>query len=126
MPRSRPGLTVRRAAVVAAVLALTGAASSCGLVSLAQAAPARGAPALRANARGTTAGWRIVKQVHGGPFGGFSTVISVGRTGGWAFNQGSVPTALAAQRFQPFYLVAGAVPGPAQRGRGRGRRHVAR
>jgi hypothetical protein len=31
--------------------------------------------------------------VHGGPFGGFSTVISVGRTGGWAFNQGSVPTA---------------------------------
>ncbi len=138
MPSSRPDRTVRRAAVVAAVLALTGTASACALVSpvqaapaqgaSAQAAPARGVPARggparvataqeataqeatareaaareaaarvaaarEAAARGVTAAWRIVKQVHGGPFGGFSTVISVGRTGGWAFNQGSVPTA---------------------------------
>ena len=88
MPSSRPDRNVRRAAVVAAVLALTGTASSCALAGSAQAAPAQAAPA-----RGATAAWRIVKQVHGGPFGGFSAVISVGRTGGWAFNQGSVPTA---------------------------------
>ena len=61
-------------------LAITGAASSSAL-----AAPRTGLPMIPA--------WRIVKQVHNGPFGGFSTVIAVGKNGGWAFNQGSVPTA---------------------------------
>jgi hypothetical protein len=37
--------------------------------------------------------WRIIKQVHNGPFGGFTAVTAVGKNGGWAFNQGSVPTA---------------------------------
>ena len=31
--------------------------------------------------------------MHNGPFGGFTAVIAVGRTGGWAFNQGTAPTA---------------------------------
>jgi hypothetical protein len=37
--------------------------------------------------------WSIVKQLHSGPFGGFSTVSAVGRNGGWAFDKGSAPTA---------------------------------
>jgi type IV secretory pathway VirB2 component (pilin) len=89
MPRSRPHQNVRRAgAVVAAALALTGLAfTSAASSSAAQAAPAPAA------ARPAAAGWHIVKQVHNGPFGGFTAVIAVGRTGGWAFNQGPVPTA---------------------------------
>jgi hypothetical protein len=89
MPSSRPHQNVRRAgAVVAAALALTGLAfTSAAASSAAQAAPAPAA------AHPAAAGWHIVKQVHNGPFGGFTTVITVGRTGGWAFNQGPVPTA---------------------------------
>jgi hypothetical protein len=69
---------VRRvAAATAALLAVTGAASFPAL-----AAPQPMKPV-----------WRIVKQVHNGPFGGFSTVIAVGKNGGWAFNKGSTPTA---------------------------------
>jgi hypothetical protein len=37
--------------------------------------------------------WRIVKDVHSGPFGGFSAVVAVGRDGGWAFDAGPAPTA---------------------------------
>jgi hypothetical protein len=89
MPSSRPHQNVRRAgAVVASALALTGLAfTSAASSSAAQAAPAPTA------ARPAAAGWHIVKQVHNGPFGGFTAVIAVGRTGGWAFNQGPVPTA---------------------------------
>jgi hypothetical protein len=89
MPSSRPHQNVRRAgAVVAAALALTGLAfTSAAASSAGQAAPAP------ATAHPAAAAWRIVKQVHNGPFGGFTTVIAVGRTGGWAFNQGPVPTA---------------------------------
>jgi type IV secretory pathway VirB2 component (pilin) len=89
MPSSRPHQNVRRAgAVVAAALALTGLAfTSAAASSAAQAAPAPAA------AHPAAAGWHIVKQVHNGPFGGFTAVIAVGRTGGWAFNQGPVPTA---------------------------------
>jgi type IV secretory pathway VirB2 component (pilin) len=94
MLSSNPGSTrraVRRAAAVTAtVLAVTTAASF----------PALAAPALAVQVRGSggtahpvTAAWRIVKQVHSGPFGGFTAVIAVGKNGGWAFNQGSVPTA---------------------------------
>jgi hypothetical protein len=89
MPSNRPHQNLRRAgAVVAAALALTGLAfTSAASSSAAQAAPAPAA------ARPAAAGWHIVKQVHNGPFGGFTAVIAVGRTGGWAFNQGPVPTA---------------------------------
>jgi type IV secretory pathway VirB2 component (pilin) len=85
MPSSRPHQNVRRAgAVVASALALTGLAfTSAASSSAAQAARAH--PAASA--------WHIIKQVHNGPFGGFTAVIAVGRTGGWAFNQGPVPTA---------------------------------
>jgi type IV secretory pathway VirB2 component (pilin) len=77
---------VRRAeTVIAVVLALTGLAFTSAPSSSAVAAPATAHPAAPA--------WDIVKQVHNGPFGGFTAVIAVGRTGGWAFNQGPVPTA---------------------------------
>jgi len=69
--------TVRRIGIVAsAVIAATAAASY----------PALAAPA-------TAQTWHIVKQVHTGSFGGFSAVTAVGKNGGWAFGQGSVPTA---------------------------------
>jgi type IV secretory pathway VirB2 component (pilin) len=89
MPSSRPHQNVRRAgAVVAAALALTGLAfTSAASSSAAQAAPAP------VSAHPAAAAWHIVKQVHNGPFGGFTAVIAVGRTGGWAFNQGPAPTA---------------------------------
>ena len=89
MPSSRPHQNVRRAgAVAAAALALTGLAfTTAAASSAAQAAPAPAA------AHPAAAGWHIVKQVHNGPFGGFTTVMAVGRTGGWAFNQGPLPTA---------------------------------
>jgi hypothetical protein len=70
----------RRAAVImTAALAAAGAVSGTALTAQA-AVP--GGPA-----------WHIVKQVHDGPFGGFTAVTAVGKNGGWAFNQGSVPTA---------------------------------
>jgi hypothetical protein len=79
---------VRRTAVIAAtVLTAAGAASY----------PAAAVPALAATARGTVQvaapSWQVVKQVHNGSLGGFSAVTAVGKNGGWAFNQGSVPTA---------------------------------
>jgi hypothetical protein len=46
------------------------------------AAPAAAAPS-----------WRIVKKVNSGAFGDFTAVVAVGRTGGWAFNGISSPTA---------------------------------
>ena len=39
------------------------------------------------------ASWHVVKQVHSGPFANFTAVTAVGRSGGWAFNAGSSPTA---------------------------------
>ncbi len=72
------------AAAAATLLAIAGLAVT-GAASSALAAPRAAQPMIPA--------WRIVKQVHNGPFGGFSTVIAVGKNGGWAFNQGSVPTA---------------------------------
>jgi hypothetical protein len=76
---------VRRVTAAAVLLAATGLA-----VTGAASYPALAAP--RA-AQPRTPVWQIVKQVHNGPFGGFSTVIAVGKNGGWAFNQGSAPTA---------------------------------
>jgi hypothetical protein len=70
-----PGRYVRGAAVgVAAALAVTGAA-----------------PATAATQAGPS--WRIVKRVHSGPLGDFTAVVAVGRSGGWAFNGISKPTA---------------------------------
>ena len=76
----------RRIAAAAGVLiAATGLTVAGVASSSALAAPRAAQPMIPA--------WRIVKQVHNGPFGGFSTVIAVGKNGGWAFNRGSVPTA---------------------------------
>jgi hypothetical protein len=96
MPNSHPDQRVpirtrrrgaRRVAVAtAAFLALTGAAS----YSAAMAAPGQGAAWVTQTA---SPAWHIVKQVRNGSFGDFTAVVAVGRTGGWAFNQGSVPTA---------------------------------
>ena len=72
----------RRVKAVAALLAATAATSCSAAAALAAPAPGTVQPA-----------WHIVKQVHNGPFGGFTAVTAVGRNGGWAFNQGSAPTA---------------------------------
>jgi hypothetical protein len=67
--------TARGAAVgVVAALAVTTAASAMAVTS-------------------ASASWRIVKRVHSGALGDFSAVVAVGRTGGWAFNGLSGPTA---------------------------------
>jgi len=88
MPSSNPDQNasgnrrgVRRVAIItAALLAGTTAAAGTAVVGTALAAP-------------VAQSWHIVKQVHNGPFGGFTAVTPVGQNGGWAFNQGSVPTA---------------------------------
>jgi hypothetical protein len=102
------GRAVRRAGtLITAALALTGlaltglplasAAASPTAASSAAASSTGASSALAAPAPATThpatPAWDIVKQVHNGPLGGFTAVIAVGRTGGWAFNQGTVPTA---------------------------------
>jgi len=74
-PRRRRRRAARVAAAgVAAALALTGAASAMA------ATPA-------------SPSWHIVKQVHSGNTGVFTAVVAVGKTGGWAFNGVSKPTA---------------------------------
>jgi hypothetical protein len=79
--------TVRRVAVaMAAFLALTGAASY-------SAATAATGQSSSRTAQPMIAGWHIVKQVRSGSFSGFTAVVAIGKTGGWAFNQGTVPTA---------------------------------
>lgn len=82
---------VRRVAAASAVLlAATGLAVTGLAVTSAASYPALAAP--RA-AQPMIPAWRIVKQVHSGPFSGFSMVIAVGKNGGWAFNQGPKVTA---------------------------------
>src|SRR5260370_22791756 len=78
---------VRRVAAVAAALVAVMAASGSALGAAAVAAPARG------DVHPVFPAWHVVKQVHNGAFGGFTAVTAVGRNGGWAFNQGSAPTA---------------------------------
>jgi hypothetical protein len=79
---------VRRTAVIAATVLTAASAASYSAVAV---------PAFAATARGTVQvaapSWQVVKQVHNGSLGGFSAVTAVGKNGGWAFNQGSVPTA---------------------------------
>ncbi len=69
-------VTIRRAALIAGAVA---AVAGCAPAAI--AAPA------------SVPSWHIVKQVHSGPLGNFTAVTAVGRTAGWAFNYGSVPTA---------------------------------
>jgi hypothetical protein len=70
------GSKVRTGAIVAAAFAVVTAG-----VTAANAAPATGPS------------WQITKDVHSGPNGQFTAVTAVGRTGGWAFNGISTPTA---------------------------------
>jgi hypothetical protein len=59
------------------------------------AAFAVGAAGMTATKAGATTGpsWRITQDVHSGTFGEFTAVTAVGKTGGWAFNGVSTPTA---------------------------------
>lgn len=79
-PVRRPkwrGRTARgTAAGTAAILAVTGVAS----VSAAAATP-------------SAQSWHVVKRSPSGGIPDFSAVTAVGKTGGWAFNQGAKPTA---------------------------------
>jgi hypothetical protein len=53
-----------------------------------------GAASVSASAATDTApSWHLVKQVHSGGQPDFSAIVAVGKTGGWAFNQGNSPTA---------------------------------
>ncbi len=70
----------RGAAGAAAALAVTGAASAMAITPAMAVTPAR-------------ASWHIVKRVRSGPFGDFTAVVAVGRSGGWAFDGISRPTA---------------------------------
>jgi hypothetical protein len=76
-PAGQPGLRRAAAAVAAVALGLTGVVSASAASAQTAASPS----------------WQIVKQVHGGGQPDFSAVVAVGKTGGWAFDQGSTPTA---------------------------------
>jgi hypothetical protein len=75
-PRQWGRRATAAAVSISAALAVTGALSSWALA----ATPA-------------SPSWHIVKRVHSGAFGDFTAVVAVGRTGGWAFNGISAPTA---------------------------------
>ena len=79
--RHRPGSRTARVSTVGAALTAAGAALAVTAAASATAAP---------SAAGS---WRIVKRVNSGAFGDFTAVVGVGRTGGWAFNGISSPTA---------------------------------
>ena len=64
----------RVAAGAAVVLAITGAGAAAGT-------------------RAEPAAWHVVRQVDSGVFGGFTAVTAAGKTGGWAFDGYSRPTA---------------------------------
>ena len=69
------------ASATATLLAMAGLA-----VTAAGCSPALAAPQ---TAQQATPAWRIVKQVHSGPESTFTSVIAVGRNGGWAFDRGT-------------------------------------
>ena len=80
--RESPRRVPRRVAAAAAVLlAAAGLTVTAAAAKSAVAAPRAAQPARPA--------WQIVKQVHGASSGGFSVVIAVGKSGGWAFNLGN-------------------------------------
>ena len=77
----RPRRAARGVAAGAAV-ALVAAGAACALAGAASALAATPA-----------ASWHIVKRVHSGGSGDVTAVVAVGKTGGWAFNGISGPTA---------------------------------
>lgn len=79
-------------AAAGTALALTGAASGMAVTS-------------------ASASWHIVKRVRSGPLGDFTAVVAVGRTGGWAFDGISRPSAW--ERSGPFWTQ---VPFPSKNG----------
>jgi hypothetical protein len=68
--------------VVAAAVSITTAAAVTGAASAWALAATSSAPS-----------WHVVKRVHSGSTGDFTAVVAVGKTGGWAFNGISKPTA---------------------------------
>ena len=79
--RQRRWSHTARGAAVGTALAVTGAALAVTFAATATAVT----PA--------SASWRIVKRVPSGALGDFTAIVAVGRTGGWAFNGISRPTA---------------------------------
>src|SRR5260370_2407836 len=79
--RQRGGSLAAGGAAVGTALAVTGAALAVTFAATATAVT----PA--------SASWRIVKRVPSGALGDFTAIVAVGRTGGWAFNGISRPTA---------------------------------
>ena len=75
-PRRWGRMATAAAAGITAALAVTGAASAW---------------AVAATAPGPS--WHVVKRVHSGGNGDVTAVVAVGKTGGWAFNGISEPTA---------------------------------
>jgi hypothetical protein len=75
-PRRWGRTATAAAASITAGLAMTGAASAWALADT-SASPS----------------WQFVKHVHSGSFGDFTAVVAVGKTGGWAFDGISKPTA---------------------------------
>jgi hypothetical protein len=76
--KRRRGRTARAAAAgVAAALVVTGVVTATAAAAATSASPS----------------WHIVKRVHSGNTGVFTAVVAVGKTGGWAFNGVSGPTA---------------------------------
>jgi hypothetical protein len=73
----------------------TGIAAAATVMAMAGAGAATAVPADAAvtHAQIAAGAWHIVKRVHSGVFGGFTAVTAAGKTGGWAFNGISKPTA---------------------------------
>jgi hypothetical protein len=63
------------------VLAIAGATAGSAAAAQASVTPASGSA------------WKIVKQVHAGPFGQFTAVATLGRSAGWAFQGEARPAA---------------------------------
>jgi hypothetical protein len=80
--RARPGVKVRRAALIAAAVATV-----AGCAPAAVAAPA------------SPPAWHIVKRVAGGSNGVFTAVTAVGSSGGWAFEGYSYGVDLGAWQY---------------------------
>src|SRR5260221_3771990 len=79
--RQRRWSHTARGAAVGTALAVTGAALAVTFAATATAVTR------------ASASWRIVKRVPSGALGDFTAIVAVGRTGGWAFNGSSRPTA---------------------------------
>lgn len=85
-----------RAGMVATAV-VTAAAAATAAVGVSAWATASGTAAIASGSgvitAGSTASWRIVKQLHGGSFPEVTAVTAAGRNGGWAFDGQTSPTA---------------------------------